>query len=104
MLQKIFKRGFGLLAVIQVVAIDLRDGEKGFSAVLASGIFTAQKDQLANCIFEALGIVQNAALVAQQLSHGEHAFVGLGRGWRSVIDLAVGLNYFLEITAGTLRF
>ncbi len=79
MLHKVFKRRFGLFAVIQVVAINFRDGEKRFCAVLASGIFAAQENQLANRIFEALGIVKNAALVLKQLCHGLHAASALAR-------------------------
>src|SRR5947209_13069052 len=103
MLQVFLKSGFGLGSVIQVVAINLGDGEKRFSAELAAGIFTAQEFQLADGILEILGIVEDPALLVQKLSHGQDRSVGFMRGGCNVVDLAIGVENALIIFTRTLR-
>ena len=71
--------------------------------MLASGIFAAQEDELANRVFETLGIAEDTALVVEQFGHGQHAGIGLHGSRSGVIDLAISFYDLLVILAGALR-
>src|SRR5215510_297664 len=57
--QEFLEGAFRLRAVVQIIAIDLRNRKQRLRSELAAGIFAEQELKLSDGVFEALNIVQN---------------------------------------------
>ena len=92
------------VVVVQVAKVNVSLGEQRVGAITAAGIFTAEKFVLADRIVEGFFILENAALIGEQLGDGEDAGVGLGRGGIVVIDGAIEFEDAFVVAPGALIF
>ena len=90
------------VVLLQIILVDLADGEQGVEAILAAGIFAAEKLVLRDGGTQRLLIVEGAPAFGEQLGHGHDAGVGLAAGGRRVVDAAIGVDDALVFAAGTL--
>src|ERR1700722_18230699 len=102
-LEKLLEFLFGLIAIEQVVAVDLTLGEEGGEAILADRILQAQEFVLANGVVEQCLIREVTALFGEELSHGENTGIGFrGRGIATV-NGSIGVENPLVGELSTLR-
>src|ERR1700685_4250179 len=100
--QKLLERGARLLRVVEVVLINLANGEQCVEAVLAAWVFTAQKAVLRNRLFQNFVVFKAPSHFHQRLGDGNHAGIGLRRSGRPVINATVSVKNLLIITAGSV--
>jgi hypothetical protein len=102
-LEKLLKFLPGLIAIEQVVAVDLTLSEKGGEAVLAGRILQAQEFVLTDGVVEQYLIGEVAAFLGEELSDGESTGIGFGRCGIAVVNGAVGIENPIVSEPGTLR-
>ena len=94
--------GLGGGAVVQVVQLDVGFGHEGVGAVAAAGVFAAEKFVLADGVAQGLVVVEETALLGEQVGDGEDAGVGLGRGRVVMVDGAEEVEGALVVAFAAL--
>ena len=102
-LEKLLELLLGLIAIDQVVAVDLTLGEEGGEAVLAGRILQAQEFVLADGVVEQCWIGEMAAFFGEELSHGENTGIGFGGCGIAMVDGAIGVENPVVGELSTLR-
>ena len=102
-LEKLLEFLLGLIAIEQVVAVDLTLGEEGGEAVLAGRILQAQKFVLADGIVEQSWLGEMAAFFGEELGDGENTGIGFGGCGIAVVNGAIGVENPVVGEPSTLR-
>ena len=101
-MQEIFESLPRLGGIVEIVFIDLADGEQGVEPVSAAGILLAQEVVLFDGAAQNLVVVKAPAHLDHQLGRRHHARVRLRRRWGTEVDAPVRIDYALIFAASAL--
>src|SRR5215831_15587106 len=99
-MEKIGKHLARLMGVVQVVFVDFTDRKQRIAAVLAAGVFLAQKPVLRDGFVQDPVVIEATAHLDQNLGHGHGAGIGFGGGGSAVVDVAIRVDHALVVVAG----
>src|SRR5208283_1727058 len=101
-LQELAESAASLLGIIQVVTVDLANGEQVVATVFAAGILTPQKPVLADGFVQDLVVIEAASHLNQRFRNRHYAGISLGGRGCAIVDVAVGVDNSLIVAAGTV--
>ena len=103
-MQKLLKNPASLLAIVEIVFINLAYGEQSVATIFATRILPPQELVLGNGLIQNLFVFKVAPHLHQGLRDRNHAGVCLGRRRRPVINVAIGVDDPLIVVTRALRW